>query len=184
MHIRDRIKELRRVRAKELVPNPKNWRTHPENQKNALRGVLSEIGYADALIARELDDGTLMLIDGHLRAETTPEQEVPVLILDLDEADADKLLVLLDPISGLAGKDDELLGSIISGIETENAAISDFLYEMTEKKNAAPVEIPDVEDIAIPEIYQIVISCDNETTQETLFAEFKSRGIDCRIMNL
>ena len=82
---RDRIKELRRVAARELVPNPKNWRRHPARQAAALRGVLQEIGYADALLARLLPDGRLMLIDGHLRAETTPDQLVPVLVLDVDE---------------------------------------------------------------------------------------------------
>src|SRR5262245_6791023 len=54
MNIRDRITELRRVKASELRPNPKNWRTHPDAQRNALRGVLSEIGYADALLTRTL----------------------------------------------------------------------------------------------------------------------------------
>ena len=73
MQIRDRIRELKRVPAKDLRPNPKNWRTHPKAQQDALRGVLAEVGYADALLARELPDGGLMLVDGHLRAETTPD---------------------------------------------------------------------------------------------------------------
>ena len=30
MQIRDRVKELRRVKAGQLRPNPKNWRTHPQ----------------------------------------------------------------------------------------------------------------------------------------------------------
>ncbi len=76
MHLRDRILELRRVPAKELAPHPKNWRSHPKRQQEALRGVLAEIGYADALLARETPDG-LQLIDGHLRAELTPDQAVP-----------------------------------------------------------------------------------------------------------
>jgi len=91
MEIRDRVKELRRVRAKDLVPNPKNWRVHPKAQASALRGLLAEVGYADALLARELPDGKLQLIDGHLRAETTPSAIVPVLILDVSEQEADKL---------------------------------------------------------------------------------------------
>ena len=65
MKIRDRIKELRRVPASELQPNPKNWRTHPQAQQDALRGVLAEVGYAGALLARETPEGGLMLIDGH-----------------------------------------------------------------------------------------------------------------------
>ena len=88
MLIRDRIKEFRRVPARLLRPNPHNWRTHPQRQRDALRGVLAQIGYADALLVRELPDGQLELLDGHLRAETTPEADVPVLILDLDDREA------------------------------------------------------------------------------------------------
>src|SRR5678809_685323 len=66
------IKELRRVRAGDLRPHPKNWRKHPEEQQNALRGILTEVGFVDALMVRELSDGALQVVDGHLRAETTP----------------------------------------------------------------------------------------------------------------
>ena len=66
---RERIVELRRVPARELIANPRNWRRHPARQAAALRGLLQEIGYADALLARETAGG-LVLIDGHLRAET------------------------------------------------------------------------------------------------------------------
>lgn len=45
MKIRDRIVELVRVPASELVPNPKNWRTHPTAQADALKGVLAEVGW-------------------------------------------------------------------------------------------------------------------------------------------
>jgi ParB/Sulfiredoxin domain len=69
MRIRDRIRELRRVRASELRPSPRNWRTHPQAQLDALRGVLAEVGMAGAALARELEDGSLELIDGHARAE-------------------------------------------------------------------------------------------------------------------
>jgi len=96
MEIRDRIRELRRVKASELIPNPKNFRRHPKEQAAALRALLNEVGCADALLVRELSDGRLMIIDGHLRAETMPDQMVPVLVLDVNEAEADKLLATLD----------------------------------------------------------------------------------------
>jgi sulfite reductase beta subunit-like hemoprotein len=96
MHIRDRVRELRRVKAKELIPNRKNWRVHPQAQGAALRGLLAEVGYADALIARELADGKLQLIDGHLRAATTPNAMVPVLVLDVTEQEAEKLMLTID----------------------------------------------------------------------------------------
>src|SRR4029079_12094028 len=114
MRIRDRIKELRRVRASELRPNARNWRTHPDAQRDALRGALAAVGYADALLARELADGSLELVDGHLRAETTPDAVVPVLVLDVTEEEAAKVLLTLDPLAGLAGVDQDRLADLMA----------------------------------------------------------------------
>ena len=88
MLIKDRIVRLDRVPANQLLPNPKNWRTHPDDQANVLRGLLAEIGYANGGLARETPDG-LMLIDGRLRAETTGDGIIPVLVLDVTEHEAD-----------------------------------------------------------------------------------------------
>ena len=126
MQIRDRIKELRRVKGSDLIPNPKNWRTHPVAQQDALRGVLAEVGYADALIARETPEG-LMLVDGHLRAETTPDSEVPVLVLDIDEAEADLMLATLDPLAAMAGRDEDRLGELLATVTSDNDTVNALL---------------------------------------------------------
>ena len=141
MAIKDRIKELRRVKASELRANPKNWRTHPIAQKDALEGILSTVGYADALIARETSDG-LELIDGHLRAKTTPDEEVPVLVLDITEKEADLLLATLDPLGTLAGRDELKLKELLEGIESDSAGLSELLESL---QGAAP-EIPDFDN--------------------------------------
>jgi hypothetical protein len=120
--IRDRVVALRRVRASELIPNPKNWRRHPAEQRDAMSGVLREIGYAGALLARETPEG-LMLIDGHLRAETTPDQEVPVLVLDVDEREADVLLATVDPLAAMAERDDAALRALLAGVQADDAAV-------------------------------------------------------------
>jgi hypothetical protein len=126
--VRDRIKDLRRIRAKDLLPNPKNWRRHPKAQAEALQGLLSDIGYADALIVRELPDARLMIIDGHLRAETTPDAMVPVLVLDLDvtEDEADKLLLALDPLAAMAESDAERITDLLRIVKTDNDAVQEL----------------------------------------------------------
>src|SRR5258708_8299465 len=125
--IRDRIVELRRVLARDLVPNPKNWRRHPERQAAALRGVLEEVGYADELLARQLPDGHLQLIDGHLRSQTTPYQLVPVLVLDVDEAEADKLLATLDPLAAMGETDKLAFKDLASFVQTDSADLRELL---------------------------------------------------------
>ena len=130
MKIRDRIKELRRVRAGDLSPNPRNWRTHPQGQVDALRGVIAEVGYADALLARELPDGTLELIDGHARQSLDPDQEVPVLVLDLDQDEALKLMTVLDPLAAMAEANESALETLLAEIDTDSEAVQAMLDEM------------------------------------------------------
>ena len=129
MDVRDRIKELRRVPAAELIPNPKNWRVHPEAQQDGLRAMLERVGYADAVIARETDAG-LVLIDGHLRAETTPDAIVPVLVTDLTEAEADEVLATLDPLAALAEPNVDQLAQLLSGIEEPDESIQALLEDI------------------------------------------------------
>lgn len=187
MQIRDRIRELRRVKAAQLRPHPKNWRKHPQAQQDALRGILAEIGYADALLARELADGSLQLIDGHLRAETTPDMEVPVLVVDLDDQEAAKLLALHDPLAALAETDETLLADLLSQVQTESEAVQAVLDQMLQRPEEAagdhspPQSAPDVE---IPEAFQIVIECRDEAEQESLFERFTHEGLKCRLLTL
>ena len=145
MQIRDRIKELRRVPASELLPNPKNWRIHPIAQQDALRGVLAEVGYADALIARETPEG-LMLVDGHLRAETTPDATVPVLVLDIDEAESDLMLATLDPLAAMAGRDEERLTELLSTVSSDNDTVNALLETLANGYEPLTLLEPDPPD--------------------------------------
>ena len=124
MKVKDRIKELRRVSVGELLANPKNYRKHPQRQRQALREVLARIGFADALLARETERG-LELIDGHLRKEELdPKQKVPVLILDVNEREADEILLTLDPLAGMANIDAEKLEALTGLIEFDSTMLS------------------------------------------------------------
>lgn len=132
-----------------MRPNPKNWRTHPVAQQDALRGVLAEVGYAGALLAREADDGGLVLIDGHLRAETTPDMEGPVLVLDVNEAEADKLLATIDPLGAMAEADAGKLDSLLREVDTGSEALQEMLAELA--KDNGLYKTPEVVEDEVPE---------------------------------
>lgn len=151
MQIRDRIKELRRVAASELRPNPKNWRTHPKAQQEALRGVLAEVGIADAVLARELPDGSLMLVDGHLRAETMPGETIPVLVLDVDEAEADKILATLDPLAAMAEADSMKLDALLREVQTGSEALAEMLTDLAQESGVLDAASGEVVEDESPE---------------------------------
>jgi len=133
VNIRNRVKELRYVPASQLQPNPKNWRTHPEAQQNALRGILAEVGIAGAVLAYETPEGGLKLIDGHLRAETLGNADVPVLVLDVNEAEADKLLATIDPLGAMAEADADKLRELLEEVETASEDLANMFTELAQE---------------------------------------------------
>jgi ParB-like chromosome segregation protein Spo0J len=141
MKVANRIVELRNVRAADLKANLLNWRTHPEQQRAAVAEALEEIGFADALIAREAGDGTLVLIDGHLRAELADDAVVPVLVLDVSETEAAKLLLTIDPLSAMADLDRAKLDALLAEDDTRGKALN----ELKDKMAAAAGLLEDTE---------------------------------------
>ncbi|MFA5693595.1 MAG: ParB N-terminal domain-containing protein, partial [Acholeplasmataceae bacterium] len=80
----------------ELIPNPKNWRTHPKLQEKALEGALEDIGWIQDVIVNER---TGKLLDGHLRVELAKkrgEHKIPVVMVDLSEEEEELALITLD----------------------------------------------------------------------------------------
>jgi ParB-like chromosome segregation protein Spo0J len=187
MQFRDRIQELRRVPARELCPNPRNWRVHSPAQQNALRGVLAEIGYADALLVRERDDGQLEIIDGHLRAEVTPNQLVPVLILNVTAEEAHKILLTHDPLAALATTNETALQSLMQECSFENNAVQKMLQELSGAplETASGNELPsETREVPIQESYQVVATCETEEVQRELFERLTREGFACRLLML
>ena len=134
MALRDRVKELRRVKASDLVPHPENWREHTPGQRQALQTVLDEVGFAGALLAREDESGTLHLIDGHERTEIAGAEEVPVLILDVTEEEAKVLLATYDPIGEMAQRNGQKLRELVESTTTNKQATRDLLDRLARPK--------------------------------------------------
>lgn len=182
MQIRDRIRDFRRVPAADLQPHPRNWRTHPAAQQEALQALLAEIGYAGALLVRELPGGGLQLIDGHLRAETTPEQLVPVLVLDVNEAEANKLLAFYDPLAALAGCDEERAAQLAAEVETSSPQLQALLDRLRgEPATATNVALASDDYTAT---YQLVVQCADEAEQRALYERFNAKGLTCRVLTM
>jgi hypothetical protein len=118
------------VKGRDLVPHPMNWRTHPQEQIAALSGIMTEVGVCDAVKGFRLPDGRIQLIDGHARAELLPDQEIPVLLLDVTEQEAKKLLTVFDPLGDLAGIDAERLSSLLGELDTQSPGLKSLAEEL------------------------------------------------------
>ena len=83
--------------------------------------MLSDIGFVDALMVREVDGG-LELLDGHLRADIAADARCRWWLLDLTDEEADKVLATFDPLAGLALVDGAKLDDLLSNITLDENA--------------------------------------------------------------
>ena len=129
-----------------------------------------------------MEDGSLELIDGHLRAETTPDQPVPVLVLDVTADEATKILLTHDPLANMADTNAEQLAALLDSCSFENDSVREMLGQLTPVlKSEPPKAKPEME---IPESYQIVVSCADESQQRDLYERLSQEGFACRLLML
>lgn len=142
MSIRNRVVRMEMHYARDLMDHEKNWRTHPAMQKDALRGGLTEIGITGALIAyySARAGGKLVMLDGHARKDVAPDTQWPVLITDLDDEEADKELLIHDPIGDLAGLNADLVAMLAATVTTNDAALREVIRSVRVKAESSEAE--------------------------------------------
>jgi len=115
--------------------NPRNWRVHPLNQQNALKGVLEEVGWVQEVIVNKR---TGNLIDGHLRCQLAAREgakTIPVKYVDLSEEEEALVLATIDPIAAMATTDRAKLDDLMRGIQSDNEQVQALVKEIAEKEN-------------------------------------------------
>jgi hypothetical protein len=130
----------------DLVPNPANFRRHPDSQTRALSASVEEHGWVDAPLWNKK---TGHLIDGHARVELAladGEAAIPVKVVDMPLAQERRLLRSFDAIGSMALVDDEALDSLIAAID--DAALEQLLGEVAEPQSGL---LPEADPDALPE---------------------------------
>jgi hypothetical protein len=177
--IRNRIKAHRRVRAGDLLPHEFNYRTHPEMQRAALEALYREVGFARSLLAYELPDGRLKLIDGHLRRDMGPDMEVDVEVLDVTDEEARTLLLSIDPLAGLAQQQEQLHRRLLELAPP----VPPELQEAWQAAADACLEPPQGQRWgaeSLEEHWYVLVTCRDERQQVELLTRFQADGLTCK----
>ncbi|MFO0845887.1 MAG: hypothetical protein U0797_26480 [Gemmataceae bacterium] len=185
--VRNRIARHVRVRAGDLVPHELNPRRHPHAQRRALLALYAEVGFARSLLAYELPDGRLKLLDGHLRRDIDPDMLVDVEVLDVNDEEARKLLLSIDPLATLAEHDVTKLDELRRLTESESDELTNLWRSIAASEAAAEEAIDQARRAPRPpavggEQFLILIECPDEPTQLALLERFAAEGLTCRAL--
>jgi DNA modification methylase len=114
----------------QLLANPRNWRTHPAAQRDALRGSLDTVGWVQQVLVNRT---TGHVVDGHARVEeaiSRGEPGVPVLYVELSEEEEGLVLATLDPIGAMAEQDTAKLHELLAGVSVNNEGLRKMLADL------------------------------------------------------
>lgn len=146
--------------ANQFTANSLNFRRHPNAQRDVFRGLISEIGFAGAVL-ENIRTGNL--IDGHLRIEEAlsvdENQLIPCVQVDLSESEEKLLLASYDPLSAMATVDKEVLDTLLRDIATGNAAVQGMLSDLAEA-NGLGVSTGE-QELKPEESVDFIIKCDD-----------------------
>jgi len=180
--VRNRIKSHRRIRAGDLIPHEFNFRQHPTHQQAALRAIYEDVGFARSLLAYELPDGRLKLIDGHLRRDLDPDMEVEVEILDVTDAEARALLLSIDPLAALAENQSQLHARLLELTPTVSPDLR-AAWEAAAAGALMPSATPFGREVSMgPRQFLVLITCRDEKHQVELLERFIAEGLECRAL--
>ena len=127
----------------QLLANPRNWRTHPGQQRMALRGSLEIVGWVQQVLVNKT---TGHVVDGHARVEeaiSRGEAEVPVLYVELTEEEEALVLATLDPIAAMALPDDARLQELLADVTVDDEGLNALLRDLAPSEAKAGLTDPD-----------------------------------------
>jgi hypothetical protein len=164
---KNRIVEHGMVNPAELKANPMNWRLHPDAQKKVMKNTLVDLGWVQSVVVNKR---TGRMIDGHMRVELAVEEKepfVPVVYVDLSEAEERAMLAVLDPLGDMATTNEQTLRKLLDGSEVDIEALFPAIAKEKETETYTDAELdPDALAEAV-----------DETITEAPIAEFSEHAV-------
>jgi hypothetical protein len=159
--------------ASQLADNPANWKFHPQEQLDALRDLIGELGWIKPLIFNER---TQRLIDGHGRKTLAGPGPVPVYIVDLPPELEAKALATLDPIGWVSRGDKTKFDALLAGnklLEGTKGGVNALLKSVSRGAmllgEQPPAQADDADEVTIP--LDSIWPTDNEWQIPTLLLD-------------
>lgn len=187
----NRITDYGVQRADQFQAHPNNWRTHPKRQRQAVRTSLDTLGWVDVV---KVNANTGHIVDGHERVwqalQRGDDTPVPFVALDLTEDEEMLALATLDPLTGMAETDTEMLDAILhdlrrSELVTDSVGVDALLRDIavdTGVLKDGDMVTNDGSAIDLAAQYMILIECQTEQEQVEILQRLIDEGMTCRAL--
>ncbi len=176
---------LEKVALTTISPDPANVRKHSRRNIQAIKASLQRFGQQKPIVV----DANNVVRAGNGTLAAAAElgwKEITIIRTQLSGPDAVAYAIADNRTAELAQWDDQALATQVAELDEQLQAAAGFAQEELAKLLGEPAPEPSAgeEDMAVPELYQIVVTCRDETQQQELFQQLQTQGWECRVLTL
>lgn len=170
-----------------LIPYALNSRTHDDAQIAQIAASIKEFGFTNPILI----DETNGVIAGHgrlLAARKLGLDEVPSVVLSgLSDAQKRAYVIADNKLALNAGWDFEMLKIELSDLEAINFDISLIGFDDEETYKLLGDGMEEIKQPSGDEyksVFEVVVACDDEQEQESIYNMLTAKGLKCRVLSM
>ena len=173
--------------ATDLLPYENNSRTHSQQQVDQIKRSMTEFGFTNPILIDEHNG----IIAGHGRLQAAQELDiklVPTITLKgLTEAQRKAYVIADNQLALNAGWDFDALNVEINNLDLLNFDLNILGFNDQELANiidGLEKIAPELKEESYSQIFNLVVSCSDETEQEKIYNELTAKGYKCQVQSL
>ena len=178
--------QIEQLKVGDLIPYVNNSRTHSDEQVTQVASSIKEFGFTNPILI----DGEGGIIAGHGRlmaAKKLGLNKVPCIRLDYLTETQRKAYVIADNKLALnGGWDNDLLKIELTELDSLDFDLNLIGFDLSELANIFDPVTEEIElkEQTYSETFNIIIECDDEQNQESIYNELQEKGYKCQVQSL
>jgi len=178
--------QVEQLKVGNLIPYVNNSRTHSDEQVMQVASSIKEFGFTNPILID--DDGGI--IAGHRRllaAKKLDIDEVPCIRLGyLSEAQRKAYVIADNKLALNSGWDNDLLKIELMQLDSIDFDLNLTGFDLSELANIFDPVTEEIElkEQTYSETFNIIIECDDEQNQESIYNELQEKGYKCQVQSL
>ena len=178
--------QIEQLRVGDLIPYVNNSRTHSDEQVMQVASSIKEFGFTNPILID--DDGGIIAGHGRLMAaKKLGLDEVPCIRLGyLSEAQRKAYVIADNKLALNSGWDNDLLKIELMQLDSIDFDLNLTGFDLSELANIFDPVTEEIElkEQAYSETFNIIIECDDEQNQESIYNELQEKGYKCQVQSL
>ena len=178
--------QVEQLAVMDLIPYVNNSRTHSDEQVTQVASSIKEFGFTNPILID--DDGGIIAGHGRLMAaKKLGLVEVPCIRLGyLTEAQRKAYVIADNKLALNGGWDNDLLKIELTELDSLDFDLNLIGFDLSELANIFDPVTEEIElkEQTYSETFNIIIECENEHNQESIYNELQEKGYKCQVQSL